>query len=106
MSARRSSPYQARAHRWPNRRFGHPDRMWATSEGAEPDFPPRGARVRGEGWRSVLAGVAPVPADSGQTRRMRLNRGGSRQLNRALHTIALTQAWHDPRANAYIAKAD
>ena len=40
---------------------------------------------------AMLAGVAPIPASSGQVRRMRLNRGGNRQLNRALYTIALTQ---------------
>ena len=33
-------------------------------------------------------GTAPVPASSGQTTRHRLNRGGNRQLNRALFTIA------------------
>lgn len=51
-----------------------------------------------------LAGVAPIPASSGQTQRMRLNRGGNRQLNRALHTIALVQAWHHPPAREYIAR--
>jgi transposase len=53
---------------------------------------------------AMLAGVAPIPASSGQTQRMRLNRGGNRQLNRALHTIALAQAWHHPPAKAYIAR--
>lgn len=37
------------------------------------------------------AGVAPIPVSSGNTQRVRLNRGGNRQLNRALHTIALYQ---------------
>jgi len=37
----------------------------------------------------MLAGVAPVEASSGQVVRHRLNRGGDRQLNRALHTIVL-----------------
>jgi transposase len=53
---------------------------------------------------AALAGVAPIPASSGQTSRMRLNRGGNRQLNRALHTIALTQACHHPPAKAYVAR--
>jgi len=53
---------------------------------------------------AMLAGVAPIPASSGQTQRMRLNRGGNRQLNRALHTIALAQAWHHPPAREYIAR--
>ena len=51
---------------------------------------------------AALAGVAPIPASSGQTSRMRLNRGGNRQLNRALHVIALAQARHHPPARAYI----
>ena len=52
----------------------------------------------------MLAGVAPIPASSGQTQRLRLNRGGNRQLNRALHSIALSQAWHHPPATAFIAR--
>lgn len=51
---------------------------------------------------AALAGVAPIPASSGQVQRMRLNRGGNRQLNRALFTIALTQARSYPAARAYI----
>jgi transposase len=53
---------------------------------------------------AMLAGVAPIPASSGQVQRLRLNRGGNRQLNRALHTIALSQAWHHPPAKAFIAR--
>ena len=54
------------------------------------------------GGAAALTGTAPVPASSGKTDRWRLNRGGNRQLNRAIHTIALTQISHDPRARAYI----
>jgi transposase len=61
-------------------------------------------RFRSEAAFAMLAGVAPIPASSGQTQRMRLNRGGNRQLNRALHVIALAQAWHDERARAFIAR--
>jgi transposase len=61
-------------------------------------------RFRSSDAFAALAGVAPIPASSGQTQRMRLNRGGNRQLNRALYTIALTQASHYPPAQAYIAK--
>lgn len=61
-------------------------------------------RFRSSDAFAALAGVAPIPASSGQTQRMRLNRGGNRQLNRALYTIALAQAWHHPPAKAYIAK--
>jgi transposase len=52
----------------------------------------------------MLAGVAPIPASSGEVRRMRLNRGGNRRLNRALYTIALSQAWHHQPARTYIAR--
>ena len=50
------------------------------------------------------AGVAPIPASSGNTHRHRLARGGNRQLNRALFTIAMVQArWHPP-AREYLAR--
>ena len=49
-----------------------------------------------------MNGTAPIPASSGQTHRHRLNRGGNRRLNHAIHMIALTQARSDPRARAYI----
>jgi len=61
-------------------------------------------RFRSADAFAMLAGVAPIPASSGQTSRMRLNRGGNRQLNRALYTIALTQAWHHPPARAFVAR--
>ena len=51
-----------------------------------------------------LNGTAPIPASSGQRQRHRLNRGGNRRLNQAIHMIALTQARMDPRARAYIAR--
>jgi transposase len=53
---------------------------------------------------AMLAGVAPVPASSGQTQRMRLNRGGNRQLNRALHVIATVQARTYEPARTYVAR--
>ena len=59
-------------------------------------------RFRSPDAFAALAGVAPIPASSGQTSRMRLNRGGNRQLNRAFYSIALAQAWHHPPAKAYI----
>jgi transposase len=61
-------------------------------------------RLRSEACFARLAGVAPVPASSGQTTRHRLSRGGDRQLNRALHTIALHRRQHDPATRDYIAK--
>ena len=45
-------------------------------------------RVRSEAAFAALAGAAPLEASSGQRTRHRLNRGGDRDLNRALHTIA------------------
>jgi transposase len=61
-------------------------------------------RFRSPAAFAMLAGVAPIPASSGEVRRMRLNRGGNRRLNRALYTIALSQAWHHEPAKAYIAR--
>jgi transposase len=51
-----------------------------------------------------LAGTAPIPASSGRSSRHRLDRGGDRQLNRALHTIALHRSQHDPRTKQYLAR--
>jgi transposase len=54
-------------------------------------------RFHSEAAFAMLAGASPIPASSGQTVRHRLNRGGDRQLNRALHTIALSRrATHHP----------
>ncbi len=50
------------------------------------------------------AGTAPIPASSGTVIRHRLDRGGNRQLNRALHTVALTQARRDDRARAFLVR--
>jgi len=60
-------------------------------------------RLRSEACFARLAGVAPVPASSGQTQRHRLSRGGDRQLNRALHTIALHRRQHDQATQDYLA---
>ncbi len=61
-------------------------------------------RLRSESAFARLAGVAPIPASSGQTTRQRLSRGGDRQLNRALHTVVLHRRQHDPATQAYIAR--
>jgi transposase len=61
-------------------------------------------RLRSEACFARLAGVAPIPASSGQTVRHRLSRGGDRQLNRALHTIVLHRRQHDPATRDYIAR--
>ena len=62
------------------------------------------SRVRSEAAFARLAGVAPLPASSGQTIRHRLSRGGDRQLNRALHTVILHRRQHDPATKDYIAR--
>lgn len=51
-----------------------------------------------------IAGCAPVPISSGRTDRHRLDRGGNRQLNHAIHMIALTKQRCDPKTAIYIAK--
>jgi len=58
-------------------------------------------RLRSEAAFAMLAGVAPIPASSGQVTRYRLNRGGDRQLNRALHTIVLTRLAHHDETKRY-----
>jgi transposase len=50
------------------------------------------------------SGAAPLPASSGQKQRYRLNRQGNRQLNCALHRIAVTQGRYHPPARAYLAR--
>jgi transposase len=50
----------------------------------------------------MLSGTAPVPVSSGRTDRHRLNRLGDRQLNRALHIIALTRMRSHPPTLAYV----
>jgi transposase len=60
------------------------------------------ARCRSEAAFAALAGANPIPASSGKTTRHRLNRGGDRQLNHALHTIAITRTRRCPRTRAYI----
>lgn len=61
-------------------------------------------RVRSEAAFAALAGTCPVPASSGGTKRFRLNRGGDRQLNKAIYTIALIRMNRDPVTRDYVAK--
>jgi len=58
-------------------------------------------RIRNDAAFAALAGVSPIPASSGQTTRHRLNRGGDRQLNRALHTITLSRLNCHSETKAY-----
>jgi hypothetical protein len=50
-----------------------------------------------------MAGVAPIPASSGNRTRFRLDRGGNRQLNAAFHRIAVTQLRCHQLAKDYVA---
>ena len=50
----------------------------------------------------MLSGTAPVPVSCGRTERRRLNRLGDRQLNRALHIIAINQMRSHPPTRAYV----
>lgn len=62
-------------------------------------------RIHSEAAFAMLGGVAPIPANSGQvTNRHRLNRYGDRQLNRALHTIALSRIRYDQTTQQYVAR--
>jgi transposase len=61
-------------------------------------------RVASAAALAALSGTAPVAVSSGDRRAHRLNRGGNRQLNRAIHIIALAQRRGDERARAYFAK--
>ena len=61
-------------------------------------------RIRSEASFAALCGAAPIPASSGRTNRHRLNRGGDRRANWALHQIALVRLSGDPRTKAYAAR--
>jgi transposase len=61
-------------------------------------------RVGSEASFAGLAGVQPVPSSSGNHERYRLNRGGDRQLNKALYTIINYRMTHDPETIAYVTK--
>jgi len=61
-------------------------------------------RIRKEASFAALCGASPVDASSGKQLRHRLNRGGDRQANSALWTIAMTRLACDPRTKAYAAR--
>jgi transposase len=82
---------------------------------AEPGFGPLTAgkllgeiagaeRFATEAKLARAAGVAPIPVSSGKTHRHRLDRGGNRQLNTAIHRIALTRARCHPESQNYLAR--
>lgn len=59
-------------------------------------------RLHSEAAFAMLCGAAPIPASSGRTHRHRLNRGGDRQANAALHRVVLSRMRWDPRTRAYV----
>jgi transposase len=59
-------------------------------------------RFPSDGHFARHCGTAPIPASSGNTKRHRLHRGGDRQLNRAIHIIALSRAKTDPQTRIYL----
>lgn len=61
-------------------------------------------RLRSEAALASLCGVSPLEASSGKTVRHRLNRGGNRDANNALWTIAMVRMRSDPRTRAYLAR--
>jgi transposase len=62
------------------------------------------SRLRSQGSFAMLTGTAPVEASSGRTTRHRLNRGGNRQLNYALHVMGLARCRGDADTKAYMAR--
>lgn len=66
-----------------------------TTIGDNPD------RIHSSAAFAHLCGVAPIPASSGNTERNRLNRGGDRKANCALHTIAINRVKHHPETRLY-----
>jgi transposase len=61
-------------------------------------------QFRSDGCFARQSGTAPIPSSTGQRTQHRLDPGGDRQLNRALHTIAITRAHHDPVTREYLAR--
>jgi transposase len=59
-------------------------------------------RMHSEAAFASLAGVSPIPASSGNTVRHRLNRGGDRRLNKALHMAVIVRMTHDAETKAYV----
>jgi transposase len=61
-------------------------------------------RLRSEAALAHLAGISPLPASSGRTDRHRLNRGGDRAANAAIHRIVLCRMRHHEHTRAYVAR--
>jgi transposase len=63
-------------------------------------------RFRSDASFALQSGTAPIPCSSGKHTQHRLNRGGDRQLNHALHIVAITRANHDPATKAYLERKE
>ena len=63
-------------------------------------------RFRKHSSVGLQTGTAPIPCSSGKQTQHRLNRGGDRQLNHALHIIAVTRARYDPATKQYLARKE
>ncbi len=61
-------------------------------------------RLVSEASFAMMCGACPIPASSGKTKRHRLNRGGNRQANAALHIVVLSRIRIDERTQAYMAR--
>ncbi len=61
-------------------------------------------RLKSEASFASLCGVSPVEASSGKVVRHRLNPGGNRDANRALHVVVLNRMRRDPRTQEYVAR--
>jgi transposase len=59
-------------------------------------------RLRSEASFASLCGVSPIEASSGKVVRHRLNRGGNRDANRALHMICVVRMGRDLRTREYV----
>ena len=61
-------------------------------------------RISSEAAFAMMCGAAPIPASSGKTNKYRLNPGGDRAANSALHQIAIVRLGSDPSTRAYVAR--
>ena len=62
-------------------------------------------RLKSEASFAMMCGASPIPASSGKTQRHRLNRGGNRQLNSALHMVVVCRMRTDQRTKSYVARS-
>lgn len=61
-------------------------------------------RLKSEASFASLCGASPIEASSGKVVRCRLNPGGNRDANRALHLICVVRMRYDERTRRYVAR--